>query len=194
MGILEETGKRKRRKESIKSIILTSLTVMGVIALGGGTKLAQNILREIRNPKKRMTPNAIRQAVFQLKKEGMLWIETTVHGRFLRLTAKGKNYFSDLQQKANLKKKPKKWDKKWRVVIFDISERKHLLRRKFRFLIQEFGFYRLQDSVWVYPYDCEDFLILAKAELKIGYEVLYMIVEIMEGDNKLKEHFKLHVP
>ena len=34
-------------------------------------------------------------------------------------------------------------------------------------------------------------LVFAKAGLKIGYEILYMIVDVLEGDGKLKEHFDL---
>lgn len=191
MGILEEEGKRRRRNNSIKMILFTSLAIAGVMALGGGAGFAINILRGIKNPKKHITPNAIRQAIFQLKREGKIISAETPRGRFIRLTPEGKRYFEWLQSEAGLRRKPKRWDKKWRVVIFDINEKKRHLRRRFRLLIQSFGFYRLQDSVWVYPYDCEDFLVLAKAELKIGREILYLIVEMLEGDDKLKEYFQL---
>ena len=50
---------------------------------------------------------------------------------------------------------------------------------------------RLQDSVWVFPYDCEDFIALLKAELKIGAAVLYMVVEHIENDKHLRSHFGL---
>ena len=57
--------------------------------------------------------------------------------------------------------------------------------------MQEYGFIRLQDSVWVYPYDCEDLIALAKANFRIGFDVLYMIVERIERDTHLREHFAL---
>jgi len=53
------------------------------------------------------------------------------------------------------------------------------------------GFVRLQDSVWVFPYDCEDFVALLKADLKIGVAVLYLIVEQIENDKHLRAHFDL---
>ncbi len=55
----------------------------------------------------------------------------------------------------------------------------------------ETGFVRLQDSVWVFPYDCEDFISLVKAELKIGSAILYMVVEHIENDTHLRAHFGL---
>ncbi len=57
--------------------------------------------------------------------------------------------------------------------------------------MRELGFARLQDSVWVYPYDCEDLMALLKADLKIGMAVLYMIVEHIENDKHLRAHFSL---
>ncbi|OGG64507.1 hypothetical protein A3C94_03355 [Candidatus Kaiserbacteria bacterium RIFCSPHIGHO2_02_FULL_55_17] len=53
------------------------------------------------------------------------------------------------------------------------------------------GFERLQDSVWAYPYDCEDLIALVKAEFRIGADALYLIVEQMEHDKHLREHFHL---
>lgn len=57
--------------------------------------------------------------------------------------------------------------------------------------MQSFGFYRLQDSVWVYPYDCEDVIGLLKTNLGLGSAVLYMIVEKIENDRRLREHFEV---
>ena len=62
---------------------------------------------------------------------------------------------------------------------------------KQRRFMAEYGFVRLQDSVWIYPYDCEDLIALAKASLRIGADVLYMIVERLERDKHLREHFGL---
>ncbi len=57
--------------------------------------------------------------------------------------------------------------------------------------MRELGFARLQDSVWVYPYDCEDLMALLKADLKIGAAVLYMVVEHIENDKQLQTQFAL---
>jgi len=50
---------------------------------------------------------------------------------------------------------------------------------------------RLQDSVWIYPYNCEEFVVLLKAELGLGRDVLYLIVDRVEDDLALRIHFKL---
>ena len=57
--------------------------------------------------------------------------------------------------------------------------------------MKEIGFVRLQDSVWVFPYDCEEFISLLKANLKIGAAVFYMVVAQIENDKHLRAHFGL---
>ena len=51
-------------------------------------------------------------------------------------------------------KKPRRWDKKWRMVIFDVPEKNRAARDIFRFYNKRLGFYELQHSVRVYPYKC----------------------------------------
>ena len=92
---------------------------------------------------------------------------------------------------SEIKNKQKKWDGKWRVLIFDIPEKRKSVRNKIRQSLRTIGFMRLQNSVWIYPYDCEDFIILLKADFKIGKDVLYMIVEELEYDTPVKLYFGL---
>ena len=85
--------------------------------------------------------------------------------------------------------KKRRWDKRWRVVVFDIPEKHRRTRDSLRSSMRELGFYRLQDSVWVYPHDCEEVVMLIKTEMRVGAALLYMIVEKLENDSKLREHF-----
>lgn len=57
--------------------------------------------------------------------------------------------------------------------------------------MRDFGFLRIQDSVWLSPYDCEELIALVKAELRLGKDVLYAIVEEIENDGWIKKHFNL---
>ena len=111
------------------------------------------------------------------------------HHRSLRLTSKGESLLRRLEL-GNIKMlKPKRWDGKWRVLAFDIPEKQKYLRERIRGILVMIGFVRLQDSVWIYPYDCEDIIRLFKTDLKIGKNMLYMIVESLEHDFFLKIHF-----
>ena len=57
---------------------------------------------------------------------------------------------------------PAKWDGKWRVVIFDIPEKKKKARDALRWELKKIGFIELQKSAWIFPYECEnaiDFIV-----------------------------------
>ena len=97
-----------------------------------------------------------------------------------------------LKTKEHLvRSKSKRWDGQWRVVTFDIPEKRRSTRDRLRGYMQAYGFKKLQSSVWVFPYDCEEVLALIKAELRIGNAVLYMVVDEIENDRPLREHFRL---
>lgn len=89
--------------------------------------------------------------------------------------------------------KNKKWDGKWRVLIFDIPENRRFDRDNIRRALISIGFMRLQDSVWVYPYNCEDLISLLKADTETAEDVLYMIVETIENDEPIKKYFGLNI-
>ena len=57
---------------------------------------------------------------------------------------------------------PRSWDKKWRIVLFDIPETQRKLRDAFRGHLKRLGFYEFQKSVFIHPYECNaelDFII-----------------------------------
>ena len=87
--------------------------------------------------------------------------------------------------------KPRKWDKKWRVIIFDIPEKKKKIRERVRYIFNKAGLYCLQDSVWVSPYDCEEVITLLKTNLHVGKNILYLIVDELENDRELRREFGL---
>jgi len=49
----------------------------------------------------------------------------------------------------------------------------------------------LQQSVWVYPYHCQEIIELLKQYLELNVEVIYMLVDLIEGDEWLKKEFQL---
>lgn len=112
--------------------------------------------------------------------------------KFLELTAKGEKKLREWEHYNYKLPRPEKWDGRWRVLIFDIPEKKRWLRDRIRDTLHAVGFKRLQRSVWVYPFDCEDFITLLKADFKIGKDLLYLIVEGLENDRHLRDHFGVY--
>ncbi|OGF64153.1 hypothetical protein A2661_00195 [Candidatus Giovannonibacteria bacterium RIFCSPHIGHO2_01_FULL_45_24] len=76
-------------------------------------------------------------------------------GLVYRFTDKGRALTKTLLLETLEIKSPAKWDKKWRVVIFDIPEKFKKSRYALWNQLKNLGFYPLQRSVWVHPFPCE---------------------------------------
>ncbi len=87
--------------------------------------------------------------------------------------------------------KPKKWDGKWRVVIFDIPEKYKKIRELFRMRLKQLELYQLQDSVYIHPYPCFNQIEFLRELYGISMKVEYLLVERLEDDDYLRERFEL---
>ena len=126
------------------------------------------------------------------EKEKIIEIDYNCPNPVVKITEKGiKRALCFKISELNLKK-PKSWDKKWRVVIFDVTETRKRNRDYFSSTLVHLGFYRLNDSVFVYPYPCLDEIEYLRQISGIGDEVTYMTVESIEMGDDLKSHFDLN--
>ncbi len=191
MGQLEEKTKRIVSRVKIQDAIMFSLYGAAAAALILTAPNALRILKHI-DPdlaKKRHPGQRLSQAMSRLVSRGL--VVRTKDGRFM-LTEKGKRYAKAMDQTGRLQfAKERKWDGRWRIVIFDIWERRREARSRLRTRLQTIGFVKVQNSVWAYPYECEELIAFAKTELKLGRGLLYLIAEGIEGDKGLRERFGL---
>lgn len=87
--------------------------------------------------------------------------------------------------------KQKTWDKKWRMVMFDIPETEKKHRDGFAANLKRIGFLQVQKSAFVYPYPCfEELEVLADFH-QVGAYLTYMTVESMTPSSQFIKRFKL---
>ncbi len=191
MGILEEKTRRIVKRTRIQDTILLSMYGIAAATLMLTAPNATQLLKNV-DPnfaRKRHPERRISQAVSRLASRGL--IARNENHRFV-LTEKGKRYARLMEQKGRLQfAKDRKWDGRWRIVIFDIWERRREARSRLRARLQTIGFVKVQNSVWAYPYECEELIAFAKTELKLGKGLLYLIAEGIEGDTELRHLFGL---
>jgi len=110
----------------------------------------------------------------------------------VRLTEKGKRVVKEILFDGMKIEKQKIWDKKWRIIIFDIPEiKKRHMRDAMRQKLQTIGFFQLQKSVWIHPYPCEKEIQLLCEVFGINPFVNIIIAEKVYNDDILLERFKL---
>ena len=123
-----------------------------------------------------------------LKNRGL--IAERLGGKF-QFTQKGQTWYRGVLFKY-WKSTGHKWDKKWRVVIFDIPQELHNKRNIFRARLKSLGFYMIQKSIFVFPYPCEEELSRYCNQLQIADYINVLIAENLGYvDNEVKEYFNL---
>ncbi len=194
MGEIEQKVKTRAKKRKIAEIILKVIAGAGILS---AALVAPNALKAMESlgiiPHGRQR-EVVRRAQTQMVAQKLLARNSR---GFLRLTKKGEDRL-EILKRNNFERfrieRPARWDKKWRLFIFDIKEERKRDRDYIRRTLENMGAVPLQKSVWVYPHDCEDIIALLKADFKVGYDLLYIIAEEIENDRSLREHFNLSLP
>lgn len=129
----------------------------------------------------------LRSQIYYLKKRGLIKKTVENKEKFIELTQKG--YKQIAWSKIDYVKRPDKWDKYFRIVMFDIPNDKSKTRDVIRRKLEKIGFVQMQKSVFVYPFECKReidaicYYCSAKKYLK------YMIANIIEGEKEIIEKF-----
>jgi len=187
--MMEKRNARSIRRTKINTAIIGVVAVAGVIAIAAVAPRLINLFGKSKYVRQRLYQS--RSRVSSLIARGYLTIEMKHGKKYVRLTPKGEHFAALIRDGVMPLKKPRRWDGKWRLLIFDIPERRKRIRGQIRSTLTTLGFVRLQDSVWVYPYDCEDYMVVLKADLRVGKDVLYIIADQIEYDKPLRRHFNL---
>ncbi len=172
-------------------------TILAIAAVGGiffiGA-VAPNVVQLLGRHRrlKHYLPQQLKTSYHKLKHRGLIKLVIGTDGRTLvRLTEKGERRLDRLDLDAIRIVKPKTWDKKWRVLIFDIPVRFRKAREALRWKIKELGFWQLQKSVWVYPYPCAEELIFVAEFFGVLPHVEILTVEKVLRSGELERRFNL---
>lgn len=102
---------------------------------------------------------------------------------YLRLTSKGNEKIKRDFPLLHLQQKP--WDRKWRIVVFDIEEIKKDIRDSLRNKLKELGCGMLQKSVFITPHEFGKDLAEFVENLGLGVSVCILEASrIIAGDKK----------
>lgn len=131
----------------------------------------------------------LKETLKRLHKQKVVEVLETKDGYVVKITRNG--LIRALRYKLddmNVKRK-KSWDKKWRIVIFDIEEQKKKLRDEFRKRLKQLGFYSLQESVYVHAFPCFDEVEFLRQIYEVPVNVTHILAEKIESQENLEKFF-----
>lgn len=188
----------KRKYAPVKHV-LTLIGIAGVVGLSlvspSAAVLAKPFLdeekRQEREAWKRYNPSYLRRAIKRLQQQKLVEQKEENGKTVIVLTKGGRRRILKYALDNLTISKPKQWDGRWRLILYDVDSRKKHLRDVFRDTLRSLGFFRLQESVWLYPYPCEEQVSFLREYYDVGNEVLYVIATKLENDAPYRTYFGL---
>jgi DNA-binding transcriptional regulator PaaX len=166
--------------------ITVALPLFSVLAI---PKIIEYTKRIIKNNKNKRD---FYNVFSRLKKQGLIKIINKNGQIYISLTTEGKKKAGKYQVDNLEIKKSKKWDKKWRILIFDIMDKQRIKREALRGKIKELGMFQLQKSVWIHPYDFTKEINLLRSFFGLTKDEMQIITASnIENDGLAKKFFGL---
>ncbi|HEY4495960.1 MAG TPA: hypothetical protein VJC04_01200 [Candidatus Paceibacterota bacterium] len=177
---------------SIQKKIL--LLLFGGIALSA-TRSARKqwqIIKGIGEELKEIDRQAIDRAVNSLYKTKLISEKYNRDGTItLILNDYGKKRASTFNLENIKVPHQKNWDGKWRIVIFDIPHYLKKTRESLRLLFKNIGFYPLQKSVFIYPFDCQKEIEFITEYHRANKFIRFIIADSVDNELFLRKYFNL---
>jgi len=182
----------KKPKSEIVKDVFKAMLISGVIYFAASSPyFVTNLVRALKNFDK-YNKKKVYDSFYNLRRSGFIKLQKRNGQMYISLTEKGRKAAGWLQIDELKIKQPRKWDKKWRIVVFDIAHLKKLHRDAFRGKLKELGFQPVQKSVWIYPYNCKDEIDLLRDFFGLTEQEIRLIAADKIGeDREFKEAFKL---
>lgn len=185
----KKTKKITRLKigEREREIIQAIGAGIGITALIAAMCIAPGLSLAMKPFFKRQGKTRFKKDLDRLRNKGLIYLG----GSKIKLTAKG----LQLQKISKLEemslRKSKKWDGYWRLISYDVPETDKNNRDYFRKTIEKWGFKKVQQSLWAYPYNCKEEIAVLADSLYIAPYVMYMTTDEMPEEDYWQEHFEL---
>ena len=74
-------------------------------------------------------------------------------------------------------RQPRRWDGYWRLVVFDIPEKKRQGRDALRSKLKELGFCQLQKSCFIHPFECQSEIDFVSELYEVSRHVHYIVAK-----------------
>lgn len=179
-------------KSAIVKDVFSWLCIGGAVVIAATSPyFVQNIL-STRRGFKNYPRQKVSSTFDRLRRSGLISIRKNNRQIYISLTPEGRKKAGMFQIDALKIKQTKRWDKKWRLLSFDIPEKRKIIREALRGKLRELGFKLFQKSIWIYPRDCAPEVELLKSFFGLRDEEAQLVVAEDIGNNdKWKHTFRL---
>lgn len=168
---------------AIGVILPAVIFIPGIAAFGPIIKDEQK--RQAKKEWERFNLWRLREVIKRLRKQKVVEVSKDM----VKITDRGKQKLLKFDLE-NLKLERKR-DGKWRLVIYDISNLRKPQREEFRETLKRLEFFRLQESVYLTPFVCEDEIEYLRQLFGLDREVQVLKIASIEHEEVYRKYFGL---
>ena len=151
-----------------------------------------SILKKAAKEWKKINERNLRDAIRRLYKSKLIdYKENKDKTVTIILSEKGKKRILKYDLDKIQIKKPFQWDKLWRLIAFDIPEDRKAGRTALVAKLKELGFYPMQKSVYIHPYECKDEINFVAEIFNLAPYVRFLRVKDVDIELDLKNRFHI---
>lgn len=182
--------KEEKINPKVKDVLklLAAGVVLSTVVLFPGIAAIAPLIEEEKRRRERkewemFNLRRLKQVVKRLERQK----EVEITNGIVKITDKGKKKVLkyDLEN-MELKRKT---DGRWRVIVYDIANLKKFQRELFRETLKRLKFLRLQKSVYITPFICDNEIEYLRQVFDIGSEVLVFKVSEIENVQPYRRFF-----
>lgn len=131
----------------------------------------------------------ISEKIKYLKQMGYIKTFSEKKEKYIEITRKGFKRINQIKTSDVVIKRPEKWDGKWRLVIFDIPRKYNSNRDCLRKKLLSLGFVKVQESVYVYPFECTSEVDMIVAKVGVDRFVSIFVADAIRNEEFLIKQF-----
>jgi len=183
-----------KKEPSISRIMLGTIGLAGLLTMVAIAPNSLQILELFGLNKKRHKTRSAYAALKRMQRQRIIEIKEKEDKTEIIVTEAGKKRLLSYNFDEMRIKNPKKWDGKWRIVGFDIPEKKKAAREALRGKMRELGFITLQKSFFVHLFDCKKEIEFIGEVFGVRENIVFIEATSLNSkhyENYLKEQFCL---
>lgn len=196
---IQKTAKREELvRKSKEAGLIIAKSILVLLAIGGVMTIAlvaPNVFGAFGKASRRrgfFDKRGFRKATSYLKTRGMVNVHSNSDDMMkVEITDRGRETVLREAFSALKITRSAKWDGRWRVVAFDIPNRHKWSRDGFRQKLRVMGFYQLQKSLFIIPYDCEKEVRFLSSIFNVSGYIVFLETETIKNIDQVAEHFGL---
>ncbi len=174
-----------------KKVLLLLLGGVG-LSLAGTPKKYFGVIKNVTDEWNKINETSLNRAIKSLYESKLIEIREQENGSMtVVLSENGKRKALTYNMDTMTIKKPTAWDGKWRMVMFDIPNKRKKEREVLRSLLKQLGFIKYQESVFIIPYECKSEVDYVVEFFNLRQYVRLLEINKFDDDLVFKKSFDL---